>query len=319
MSLQSTIDRIIPTTLRRSVLQLLWPAWNTEQRRLRAPLRAVLSTVLTLFVLAIIQTAIRARFDHPVRELLEQTGIAVVLLGAVLLSARLIDRRPVSGFGLSFDREWWHSFAVGGIVATGINGGALLVSLGAGWATFAGVMRGSGDLPFVPAMGLVFAYIAFAAAWEEFILRGALLTNLAEGANGLVSRRMATGLAVILSTLVFAFLHGGKITHVSQYGYYLIAGLVLSVVYVLTGELALSIGFHVFYNFTQSAIFGLGHSQRTPELIAVDIVGPSRWIGEEGLVFVGFAVLGGLLLVAYIRWRDGPLELDDRVPNYTGR
>ena len=319
MSLQSTIDRIIPTTLRRSVLQLLWPAWNTEQRRLRAPLRAVLPTVLTLFVLAIIQTAIRARFDHPVRELLEQTGIAVVLLGAVLLSARLIDRRPVSGFGLSFDREWWHSFAVGGIVATGINGGALLVSLGAGWATFAGVMRGSGDLPFVPAMGLVFAYIAFAAAWEEFILRGALLTNLAEGANGLVSRRMATGLAVILSTLVFAFLHGGKITHVSQYGYYLIAGLVLSVVYVLTGELALSIGFHVFYNFTQSAIFGLVHSQRTPELIAVDIVGPSRWIGEEGLVFVGFAVLGGLLLVAYIRWRDGPLELDDRVPNYTGR
>ena len=319
MSLQSTIDRIIPTTLRRSVLQLLWPVWNTEQRRLRAPLRAVLPTVLTLFVLAIIQTAIRARFDHPVRELLEQTGIAVVLLGAVLLSARLIDRRPVSGFGLSFDREWWHSFAVGGIVATGINGGALLVSLGAGWATFAGVMRGSGDLPFVPAMGLVFAYIAFAAAWEEFILRGALLTNLAEGANGLVSRRMATGLAVILSTLVFAFLHGGKITHVSQYGYYLIAGLVLSVVYVLTGELALSIGFHVFYNFTQSAVFGLGHSQRTPELIAVDIVGPSRWIGEEGLVFVGFAVLGGLLLVAYIRWRDGPLELDDRVPNYTGR
>ena len=319
MSLQSTIDRIIPTTLRRSVLQLLCPVWNTEQRRLRAPLRAVLPTVLTLFVLAIIQTAIRARFDHPVRELLEQTGIAVVLLGAVLLSARLIDRRPVSGFGLSFDREWWHSFAVGGIVATGINGGALLVSLGAGWATFAGVMRGSGDLPFVPAMGLVFAYIAFAAAWEEFILRGALLTNLAEGANGLVSRRMATGLAVILSTLVFASLHGGKITHVSQYGYYLIAGLVLSVVYVLTGELALSIGFHVFYNFTQSAIFGLGHSQRTPELIAVDIVGPSRWIGEEGLVFVGFAVLGGLLLVAYIRWRDGPLELDDRVPNYTGR
>jgi len=319
MSLQSTIDRIIPTTLRRSVLQLLWPVWNTEQRRLRAPLRAVLPTVLTLFVLAIIQTAIRARFDHPVRELLEQTGIAVVLLGAVLLSARLIDRRPVSGFGLSFDREWWHSFAVGGIVATGINGGALLVSLDAGWATFAGVMRGSGDLPFVPAMGLVFAYIAFAAAWEEFILRGALLTNLAEGANGLVSRRMATGLAVILSTLVFAFLHGGKITHVSQYGYYLIAGLVLSVVYVLTGELALSIGFHVFYNFTQSAIFGLGHSQRTPELIAVDIVGPSRWVGEEGLVFVGFAVLGGLLLVAYIRWRDGPLELDDRVPNYTGR
>jgi membrane protease YdiL (CAAX protease family) len=275
--------------------------------------------VLTFIILAILQTAIRARFDHPVRELFELTGIAVILIGAVLLSARVIDRRPVSGFGLSLDREWWHSLAVGGAIATVINGGALVVALGAGWATFVGVMHGSGDLPFIPAMGIVFLYIMFAAAWEEFILRGAMLTNLAEGANGFVSRRMAVGLAVTLSTLVFAFLHGGKITHFSQYGYYLIAGLILSGVYILTGELALSIGFHVFYNFTQSAIFGLGHSQRTPELIAVDIVGPSRWIGEEGLVFAGFAILGGLLLVAYIRWRDGPLELDDRVTGYTGR
>jgi membrane protease YdiL (CAAX protease family) len=319
MTLRSTIDRILPTTPRQRFLQLVWPIWNAEQRRLRAPFRAFLPTVLTFLLLAVLQTAIRARFSHPVRELLELTGIAVILIGAVLLSARVIDRRPVSGFGLSFDREWWHSFAVGGLVATAINGGALIVSLGAGWATFGGVLRGAGDLPFVLAMGVVFGYIAFAAAWEEFVLRGAMVTNLAEGSNGFVPRWLAVGLAVTLSTLVFAFLHGGKITHFSQYGYYLIAGLVLSGVYVLTGELALSIGFHVFYNFTQSAIFGLGRSQQTPELLAVDIVGPSRWVGEEGLVFVGFAVLGGLLLVAYVRWRDGTLELDDRVPSYTAR
>ncbi|MFD1571859.1 CPBP family intramembrane glutamic endopeptidase [Halorubrum laminariae] len=225
----------------------------------------------------------------------------------------------MSGFGLSFDRDWWRSFVVGGLVATAINGGALVVALGADWATFGGVMRGSGDLPFLPAMGIVFGYIAFAAAWEEFVLRGVMVKNLAEGSTGYVPKWVAVGLAVALSTLVFAFLHGGKVTHLSQYGYYLIAGLVLSGVYVLTGELALSIGFHVFYNFTQSAIFGLGHSQKTPELLAIDITGPSRWIGEEGLVFVCFAVLGGLLLVAYIHRRDGTLELNDRVINYTGR
>jgi membrane protease YdiL (CAAX protease family) len=146
-----------------------------------------------------------------------------------------------------------------------------------------------------------------------------MLKNLAEGSNRFVPRWIAVGLAVTLSTLVFAFLHGGKITNPSHYGYYLIAGLVLSGVYVLTGELALSIGFHVFYNFTQSAIFGLGHSQQTPELLAVDIVGPSRWVGEEGLVFVAFATLGGLVLIAYIHWRDGSLELDNRVTSYAGR
>lgn len=319
MSIQSTIDRILPNTLPERLRRLRWPVWNAEQRRLRAPLRALLPTVLTFFLLAVLQTAIRARFDHPTREILELTGIAVILTGAVFLSARVIDRRPVSGFGLSFDREWWRSFVVGGLVATAVNGGALVVALGADWATFVGVMRGSGDLAFAPAMGVVFGYVAFAAAWEEFILRGAMVKNVAEGANGFVPQWVAVGLAVALSTLAFAFLHGAKVTHLSQYGYYLIAGLVLSGAYVLTGEIALSVGFHVFYNFTQSAIFGLGHSQQTPELLAVDIVGPSRWIGEEGLVFVGFAVLGGLLLVAYIHRRDGALELDGRVPGYAGR
>jgi len=72
------IDRVLPTTLRERSLQLLWPVWNTEQHRLRAPLRALLPTVLTFMLLAILQAAIRARFDHPVRELLELTGIAVV-------------------------------------------------------------------------------------------------------------------------------------------------------------------------------------------------------------------------------------------------
>ncbi len=319
MSLQSTVVRILSTTLPERIRQLCWPVWNAKQRRLRAPLRALLPTVLTFLLLAILQTTVRARFIHPIRELLELTGIAIILIGAVLLSTRIIDRRPMSGFGLSFDRDWWRSFVVGGLVATAINGGALVVALGADWATFGGVMRGSGDLPFLPAMGIVFGYIAFAAAWEEFVLRGVMVKNLAEGSTGYVPKWVAVGLAVALSTLVFAFLHGGKVTHLSQYGYYLIAGLVLSGVYVLTGELALSIGFHVFYNFTQSAIFGLGHSQKTPELLAIDITGPSRWIGEEGLVFVCFAVLGGLLLVAYIHRRDGTLELNDRVINYTGR
>lgn len=319
MSLRSTAERILSTGLSDRVRQLCWPVWNAEQRRLRAPLRALLPTVLTFVLLAVLQTVLRARFVHPVRELLELTGIAIILVGAVFLSSRIIDRRPVSGFGLSFDRDWWRSFVVGGLVATSINGGALVVALGADWARFAGVMRGSGDLSFLPAMGVVFGYIAFAAAWEEFILRGALVKNLVEGSNGFVPQWAGVGLAVTLSTFAFAFLHGAKVAHLSQYGYYLIAGLVLSGAYVLTGELALSIGFHVFYNFTQSAIFGLGHSQQTPELLAVDVVGPARWVGEEGLVFVGFAVLGGLLLVAYVRRCDGNLDIDDRVTSYAGR
>ncbi|MFC6977142.1 CPBP family intramembrane glutamic endopeptidase [Halomicroarcula sp. GCM10025709] len=84
-----------------------------------------------------------------------------------------------------------------------------------------------------------------------------------------------------MSTLVFATLHGGKVTHVSQYGYYVIAGLVLGTVYALTGELALPMGFHVFYNFSQGFL-GLGVSQVTPELVVLELAGPDKWVGEEG-------------------------------------
>lgn len=319
MPFQPTDARILPTTLLERMRQLLWPVWSAEQRRLSTPLRALLASVLAFLLLAMLQTMLRAGFDHPERAYLGLTGSVVVLVGAVLLIGRVIDRRPVSKFGLSFDREWWCAFVVGGIGTTAINGDVLVVMLGADWATFIGVFRGSGDLPFVPAMVLVVGYTAFKATWEEFILRGATVKNLAEGSNGFVPRWIAVGLTVTLSTLVFALLHRTKVTHFSQYRYYLIAGLVLNCVCVLTGGLALSSGIHVFYDFTQNAIFGLGHSQQTPELFAVDIVELSRWVGEERLVFVGFAVLGGLLLIAYLRSRDGAVELDYRVTSYARR
>jgi hypothetical protein len=57
----------------------------------------------------------------------------------------------------------------------------------------------------------------------------------------------------------------------------------------------------------------------TPELVVLDVVGPTRWVGETGLVHVVFAALGGVFLVAYIRCRDGQLALSERVTQWTHR
>jgi len=289
---------------------LTWPVWNHDDRRLRAPFRALLPLVLTFPALAVIQTAVRARFEHPIRELLELLGLTVVLAGGLLVAARLIDRRPVVDYGLSLDRDWWTAVAVGSVIGISVNAGELLVSIYAGWAFVTGFTETSGVLPFVPAVVVTFALIAVAAIWEEFIFRATMLKNLAEGGAGYVGRKPAALLAVLLSTLVFAALHAGKVTHVSQYGYYAIAGLVLGGTYALTGDLALPIGFHVFYNFSQG-LLGLGVSQVTPELVVLDLAGPDTLIGEEGLVRVSFVILGGLLLLAYIRWRDGTLQISN--------
>lgn len=315
MPSQSTVS----TTFRRGLWWLVWPVWIREQKRLRAPLRAVLPLVLTFLALALVQPTLRARFDHPVVEALEAAALAVVLVAAVFLGARLLDRRSVADYGLSLDRRWWRSFAVGGAIATAVNAGTLTLALAAGWATVTGFAAGAGALPFVPAMALVFGYVAVAAAWEEFVFRGAMLQNLAEGIEGYAPRWVAVGVALLASSVVFAVLHGGKVTHLGQYGYYLLAGLVLGGVYVLTGDLALPMGFHACYNFTMSAVFGLGVSQQTPELVVLDLVGPTLWVGEEGLAHVLFAALGGLALLSYVRWRDGSASLVDSVRQLTSR
>jgi membrane protease YdiL (CAAX protease family) len=243
-------------------------------------------------------------------------GFTVTLVAGILVAARAIDHRPVDEYGFTVDREWWKSVAVGGTIAVVVNAGALGVSLYTGWASVSGFSETPGVLPFVAAVIITFALIAVAAIWEEFVFRGVMLKNFAEGGVGYFGRQPSVLLATLLSTLIFTASHGGKVTHVSQYSYYAIAGLLFGGVYVLTGDLSLPIGFHVFYNFSQG-LFGLGVSQVTPELVVLDLVGPTRWVGEEGLVHILFAILGGLLLLTYIRWRDGSIQVHERVTRWS--
>ena len=317
MSLQSTLDRTLPPQLSHGWRLLTTPVWNHETNRLRAPLRALLPLVVTFLAFAAIQTAVGERLTHPAREAATAIALAVVLVGSIVATARVVDRRPVSEFGFALDREWVTSFAVGGLIAVLVNAGTLLVAVMAGWATITGFATGSEALPFLPAFVLVFGYIAVAATWEEFVMRGAMLKNLAEGGNDLLPEWVAVAGAVLGSSAIFTFMHSGKLTDPSQAGYYLLAGLIFGIVYVLSGELALPIGFHVFYNFSMSAVFGLGVSLQTPELIAVEAAGPPVWIGEEGLLRVIFAFVGGVLLLAYIRWRTGQLQIDDRITRWS--
>jgi membrane protease YdiL (CAAX protease family) len=317
MSLKSTIDGAVPSAVQQGWQRLTWPLWNHEQGRLRAPLRALSPLIVTFMGLAAIITIVRPRFDHPIREPVELLGLIALLGGGILMSAKMLDRRPIAEYGLSVDREWLRSFAIGGLIGTVINAGTFLVALGAGWITVVDFVGGAGDLPFPAAMVLAFALTAVAASWEEFVFRGAMLKNLAEGADGHVPRWAAVGIALVVSTGIFAFMHSGKVTGLGSYGYYLLAGVIFGGVYILTGDLGLPMGFHAFYNFSMTAFFGLGVSQQSPELIVISVGGPTVWIGEDGLLKVIFAAVGGLLLVAYIRWRDGQLAVDENITQWT--
>ncbi len=53
--------------------------------------------------------------------------------------------------------------------------------------------------------------------------------------------------------------------------------------------------------------------QQMPELLMLNLVGPTQYIGEEGLVHVGATAVGSLLLMGYVYWRNGELRIHDHL------
>jgi uncharacterized protein len=103
------------------------------------------------------------------------------------------------------------------------------------------------------------------------------------------------------------------------------AGLALSLPYVLTGELALSIGLHVTWNLFQGTAYGFPVSGSPPSrrLLVVEQGGPIVWTGgefgpEAGLLSVVWVVLGCGLTLLWIRWRRKGLALQPQLARYEG-
>ncbi len=327
------------------------PFYNREQRRLRALWRIIIQgilyfigTALVGFVAgvigALVLTAsgkitleqmsdpqvIVALVTQPGGWLFTFTafGRVVIMLLAFLLAGWLLDKRKFVDFGFHFSRQWWLDLIFGLGLGAALMIMIFVIEWAFGWVSIKALFY-SPDNSFVS--GWLAALVAFIAVgiYEEMLSRGYHLRNLAEGLNwGKLGTRGGLWLAYLLSSLVFGFMHFGNpnTSWVSTLNL-VVAGLFLGLGFVLTGELALSIGLHITWNFFQGNIFGFPVSgtyagtslvtiqQKGPDLLTGGAFGP-----EAGLIGIFAILVGAGLILLYVHATRRSLQVHTRLAEY---
>ncbi|MGI9048045.1 MAG: CPBP family intramembrane glutamic endopeptidase [Rubrobacteraceae bacterium] len=249
---------------------------------------------------------------------------ALASLGAALLSvwiaSRFLDRRPFKDFGFHLSGEWLldllFGLALGALLMTSL----FLIELGSGWISVAGTLSViKARVPFLIALIVPIISFLCVGVSEELLFRGYWLRNMAEGFNfPFVRQRGAVLLAWIGSSSYFGVGHvfNPNATVVSTVNIVL-AGLMLGLGYILTGELAIPIGLHITWNFFEGNVFGFSVSGISPvgaTFVATKQDGPTIWTGgnfgpEAGLMGVAAILSGCLLIMLWVRLRRGKVSI----------
>ncbi len=146
----------------------------------------------------------------------------------------------------------------------------------------------------IPAVAMALS----SGTFEELLFRGVLFRSVEDLAGSWV--------ALVVSSLVFGLVHlfNPAGTLIGALYISIEAGLLLAAAYMLTRRLWLSIGFHMAWNYTQSAIFSgiVSGGVADPGLIRSNIKGPAVLTGgsfglESSVIAFALCTATGLMLL----------------------
>ena len=219
--------------------------------------------------------------------------LAVVCMAALATAvyvgyARFIERRPASELALSgAGREWGTGLLIGAALYTACV--LILIVLG--------MYRIEGLNPWafvIPAVAMALS----SGMFEELFFRGVLFRSIEDIFGSWIS--------LAVSALVFGLVHLANPAGTLVGAIYISieAGILLAAAYMLTRRLWLSIGFHMAWNYTQSAIFSgiVSGSAPAPGLIRSNIKGPDVLTGgsfglESSVIAFALCTATGIVLL----------------------
>jgi membrane protease YdiL (CAAX protease family) len=312
--------------------------WNADEKRFRAGWRMLLHIVVVIVLASLIAAAVRFVFEVLLTNLLGSSrGLSlaytlassqmtwIALVASLWVAGRFFDKRPFKQFGFAFSRRWWLDFAFGLLLGALLMAGIFAVERALGWAKVTGAYQTTSS-SFTFGILLYIALFIAVGIEEESLTRGYWLKNLAEGFNShRLGPRTALLISYFLTSSIFGLLHLGNAnaSWVSTLNL-IVAGLFLGLPVVLTGDLAISIGIHMTWNFFQGNVFGFPVSGSAPgtTYITIQQGGPALWTGgafgpEAGLIGIIAILIGSGLIWLWLRFTRGKLALRSDLAVYS--
>jgi membrane protease YdiL (CAAX protease family) len=286
---------------------------SPAERRLRAGWRLLLQVLLQIFMTAAAGLVLYVAGNSLFMKLGGDGALAALAAGEVietfamltslLLVRRFLDHRPFESLGLRMYSRTALDLAAGIGITFVIMGLIFGAEWALGWLTVKGSALSTTPVFSVITNATLWLGVFVAVGWnEELMSRGYHMQTIASG--------MGWFWGLMISSAIFGLLHLGNpnATWLSAAGIFF-AGVFLGYAYLRTGQLWLSIGLHIGWNFFEGVVFGFPVSGLDTYRIALATDrGPNLWTGgafgpEAGLIILPALAIGLALIYLYTRRR----------------
>jgi membrane protease YdiL (CAAX protease family) len=271
------------------MIEHAFPATPLWLRILQLPLsRLVFLGGIVFYMMAWSEGRIQAFKDSPLIGVAIAVAMALVVMAVYVAWGKWIERRDVTELSLpGAGREW----AIGGLIGVVLYSGCVLLLMLFGMYRIEGLNPLSYMIPAA-------AMAVKSSVFEELLFRGVLFRS--------VEAMAGSWIAIIVSSLVFGLLHllNPDATIAGAVYIAIEAGLLLAAAYLVTRRLWMAIGYHMLWNYVQSAVFSgiVSGGVSLPGLFQVKIEGPSFYTGgtfgmEQSVFALVLCTLTGVVML----------------------
>lgn len=284
--------------------------YDASKKRPRALVRLVVHFVVLAIAITLV-SLIAPALPNWLFILVDFFAVVAVTWAA----ARFLDRRSFVDLGLRVDARRARDLVAGVIVGAASIALVLALELALGVSRVTPIVLDEAHASSAAAVAWFFVIVAIQ---EEVVFRGYHVVNLTEGlTNDRLPHARAAMVAVVISSGVFGLAHATNsgATLLSTINIAVGGGFLLAVGFVITGELAFSIGLHFAWNLGQALLgmsvsgIAVGGALVTREVHGADWLTGGPFGPEGGILGLAGMLFGAALSIAYGRAAYGRLEV----------